>query len=112
MNNNRRLMPPSMFIDLPYQHNKHDRKVQVTLPESLTTLKQFLFLRCYALESVTIPGSVVEFELSVFADCTALTDIHFGGTVEQWNQIVKPDNWNSSLTSCTVHCTNGDLSAS
>ena len=47
----------------------------VTIPESVTTIGEWAFGRCSALQAVDIPGTVKVVQMDAFADCTALTEL-------------------------------------
>ena len=59
--------------------------------------------------SVTIPNSVTTIRLYAFRGCSGLTNIQFGGTKEEWETIVKGDEWDGYMPTYTVHCTDGDI---
>lgn len=54
----------------------------ITLPESLTSLPDRLFMGCSSLKSCVLPSGITEMPWEMFADCTALEDITFGSAVE------------------------------
>jgi hypothetical protein len=52
---------------------------------------------------------VTSIEKEIFLSCSSLTSITFEGTIEQWNNIDKNTNWNSSSYITTIHCIDGDI---
>ena len=68
-----------------------------------------MFLNCTGLTSITIPDSVTSIGRSAFFGCAALTDVHYSGTKEQWQAIESQNGRNDSLSSATIHCTDGDI---
>lgn len=52
---------------------------QVTIPNSVTTIRDNAFFNCYRLTSVTIPGSVTTFGNNAFLSCTNLASVTIGG---------------------------------
>ncbi len=48
--------------------------------------------------------------MGAFYGCGSLTNIKFNGTKEQWNAIIKSDDWNYNTGNYTVTCTDGTLS--
>ena len=89
----------------------HDiRTVTITSGESIGN---WAFEDCGSLKSITIPVSVTSIGSSAFENCKSLTDITFKGSKAQWKKI-KKDGWNywMGTDKYTVHCTDGDLTAS
>ena len=62
----------------------------------------------WKITSITLPASVTVIGSKAFLGCP-LTDITYNGTVEQWNTIIKSEEWDYGLKDYTVHCTNGDI---
>ncbi len=50
----------------------------VTIPDSVTSIDDWAFYRCYGLTSINIPDSVTSIGISAFYDCGNLTSITFG----------------------------------
>ncbi len=76
------------------------RLTYVSLPESITYIGTSAFESCIALKTFIVPESVDTIGSSVFAQCKALTRLTYFGTEEQWNEIVKPENWTG--TNCPL----------
>ena len=57
--------------------------------------------------SVTIPDSVTSIGNYAFRGCDSLTSVRFEGTVEQWNEVVKGNSWNSNCPFTEVVCSDG-----
>lgn len=105
----------------------------VVLPDSVVAINGTAFTNCEALEytatenglylgnatnpHVALIGvdikSIEDFKLqntvkiicdTAFESCPALEDISFDGTSEQWNAIIKSENWNHDLT-VNITCT-------
>lgn len=55
---------------------------------------------------VTIPISVEKIEEEAFN--LKISNLIYLGTIEQWNSIIKDNNWNNS-SATVVHCTDGDV---
>ena len=81
----------------------------ITIPNSVTSIGYQAFQYCSALKSITIPNSVTEIGNSAFSYCSSLTRIDFNGTMAEWNAITKYSDWDSSTGSCTVYCTDGQI---
>ncbi len=80
----------------------------VIIPDSVTAISDYAFYGCEKLKSITIPGGVTNFSSYTFSSCPLFTDIIFKGTVAQW-QSIRGSSWFFLATSCTVHCTDGEL---
>lgn len=48
----------------------------VTIPESVTSIKDYAFADCHALTTITIPKSVTSIKYTIFHNCDALTSIY------------------------------------
>jgi len=72
----------------------------VSIPNTAITLDGSLF--CYSeLESVTLPQSITEIKEYTFQACSELTYVYYFGTAEEWQRITVAEN-NSALTKATV----------
>lgn len=80
----------------------------IIIPDSVTKINDYAFYGCSKLESITIPGGVTNFSSYTFTACPRLTDITFKGTMDKW-QSIRGSSWLYMATTCTVHCTDGDL---
>jgi hypothetical protein len=58
---------------------------------------------------VDIPNSVTNIGGWAFGDCTSLSTINYEGTVEEWHNIQKDSDWSLLGYSCTVYCTDGNV---
>ncbi len=47
--------------------------------------------------------------ISAFEGCSSLTSIIFVGTMEEWESIVKNNNWDAGTGDYTVYCTDGEI---
>lgn len=79
----------------------------VTIPDSVTRIGDSAFTYCSGLTNITIPDSVTSIGASVFGYCSGLTNIIFNGTKNQWNNISKHYNWETSSNIKTITCTDG-----
>lgn len=82
-----------------------DTITSVSLPEGLTKITYNAFGNFSKLKSITIPESVTAIKDGVFNGCTSLTDVYYGGTEAQWNKITIGSN-NDPVTAnanLTIH---------
>ena len=56
-------------------------KTSVTIPNSVTSIRNWAFYGCRGLTSVTIPNSVTSIGSSAFEDCSGLTSVTIGNSV-------------------------------
>lgn len=80
----------------------------ITIPTGAKSIGPEAFYNCTGLTSITIPDSVTSIWRGAFVGCTALTDIHYSGTKDQW-QAIEIEVHNDSLSTATIHCTDGDI---
>ena len=81
----------------------------ITIPNSVKSIEDGAFCQCSSLTSITIPNSVTSIGYAAFWDCSSLTSITFQGTIAQWKEIALDENWNNSIPTKFVHCTDGDI---
>ena len=55
----------------------------LTIPDGITTIKDFAFAGCVCLTSVAIPNSVTSIGTNAFEDCTGLTSVTIGNFVTE-----------------------------
>jgi hypothetical protein len=53
----------------------------ITIPDSITSIEDGVFLGCTSLTSITIPTSVTSIGEYAFAGCNSLTSVRFEGTI-------------------------------
>ena len=64
------------------------------------------------LSTITLPNTLVYIGYDALYSSTNTTQIYFDGTVEEWEAIEKDSDWNNGIKSRTIHCLDGDVSAS
>lgn len=62
-----------------------------------------------AFSGVTIPASVTRIKQNAFQDCPYLSVIFFKGTQKEWEAIEKEDGWISGANQFVVQCANGRI---
>lgn len=72
----------------------------IEIPNSVTSIGNYVFSGCTALTSIVIPYSVTSIGYQAFYVCSSLTTIYYSGTAEDWSKISIHIN-NSRLTSAT-----------
>ena len=79
------------------------------LPETVVSISGMnAFGQCSSMTSVTLPASLTSIGQYAFADCNALQEVHFTGTAEQWCKI-NFVNWNANpLEQAHTLIINGD----
>ena len=60
---------------------------KVVIEDSVTSIGEGAFSRCYSLTSIEIPDSVTSIGGWAFAYCSSLETVYYGGTEEEWNKI-------------------------
>ena len=81
----------------------------INIPNSVTSIGSMALEGCYSLTSITIPDNVTSIGWQAFDGCPSLTSITYEGTTEQWNTIVKDENWIGGAPVTYVQCTDGQV---
>ena len=81
----------------------------ITIPDSITSIGDYVFYNCDNLISITIPDSVTDIGNCAFWRCNSLTDVYYNGTEEKWDKISIGSN-NECLTNANVTFKNNILS--
>ncbi len=66
----------------------------IVIPYSVKTIGEEAFAACPHLASVTVGNGVTAINSRAFYGCLRLSRINYRGTEEQWNAILKEDDWN------------------
>ena len=75
----------------------------VTVPEGVTAIGRNAFQSCENLVSMTIPVSVTAIGVEAFSSVGSLTDVYYGGSENQWEQI-SVSHSNIALLGADIHC--------
>ena len=81
----------------------------IQIPEGVKSIWSDVFMLCNQLKEIHIPGSLKSIVRSAFWGCNSLTEVYFGGTQEDWRKLQIGSEGNDSLTSATIHCSDGDI---
>lgn len=86
-----KLMLPDNYNGSNYEIYKYafsdSGLTSVTIPDSVTSIGNYVFGGCSGLTSVTIPDRVTSIGSSAFSGCTGLKTVFYKGTAEQWSKI-------------------------
>ena len=83
----------------------------VVISDSVTTITSWVFADCSALTTVELPHSIT-IDVAAFQNCPSLAEVKYDGAIADWLALVPnigDDNF--SLLSATIHCSNGDYTA-
>ena len=81
----------------------------ITIPNGIDIIGESAFEDSASMELITIANSVTTIKNSAFDSCESLKTINYEGTKDQWNAIVKENNWDRGTGNYTIHCTDGDI---
>ena len=70
---------PLLYARNLYLNNK--LVTNLSIPDSVTTIRKYAFINCTSLKSVTIPNSVTTIGAAAFEDCWNLTSVNIGNGV-------------------------------
>ena len=56
-----------------------------------------------------MPNTIVEIKEYAFNNCTSLENLIFKGTKEEFNSILKEENWNYNSLFTKVTCDDGEV---
>ena len=89
-------------------HAFHDRVklTGITIPDNVTYIGNYAFTDCRALKNVVIGKNVTNID---FSGCRSLESITFGGTCAQWKSLDKEEIWLYDTGNFTVECADGTL---
>ena len=77
----------------------------ITIPDGVTSIGSNAFTGCDGLTSITIPDSVTSIGGHAFSTCKGLTSIKFNGTKAQWDAISKSRYWAWNVGDLWITCT-------
>ena len=71
----------------PYAFVLCNKLINVTIPDSVTTIGYYAFMQCPELSSITIGSGVTSIGDYAFAGCSKLTTVYYTGDVASWCKI-------------------------
>ena len=86
--------------------------VNIEIPEGVEVIEKRAFSSCTELVEAHLPSTLIELGRSVFSKCIRLNKIFYNGTFEEFENIIKPDNWLSATQAIevTLVCKDGEFS--
>jgi hypothetical protein len=79
-------------------------------PNGVKEIDLYTFNSCDKLTSVTIPSGIKNLHTGAFSFDINLETIIFKGTINEWNSIVKGNNWMQNVPAKEVSCSDGIIS--
>lgn len=92
------------------ENSAFDRCINLTdikLPTKLKSIGDWAFTICTSLTNIEIPENVTMIGRYVFYECSNLTTVNYMGTIEKWKKIDIDEEWNDSLLTAKIICTDG-----
>ena len=92
------IIPGSISDITPFVFEKCKKLKVVKLCEGVSSISFGAFNECKKLEEIYLPNSLKLIKMSALANCPELKTIYYNGTKEEWDLIIKEDNWNENTT--------------
>ena len=96
------------MIEYPGFYSDRDNITSIVIDDGITSIGSYLFYKLEKVESVTIPVSVTAIKDAAFNYCEAIKTVNYAGTKAQWKSITI-NQGNSSLKEATIICSDGYL---
>jgi len=93
------------FID-SYAFNKLIGEITIEIPKNIKTLNSYVLEYCQ-IESLVLNNTLECIDSYALANFSG--NITFNGTLEEWNTVVKNDNWRYNTGDFTVYCLDGEI---
>ena len=81
---------------------------EYNVPNTVVRINDNAFFGCKSLQTITIPQSVTIIKGYVFGDCNDLINVSYAGTVNEFEAITKDEDWYFGLNVEVIHCLDGD----
>ena len=108
------LVIPSEVNGLPVKQNvnhfarKLDQVTEITISEGIEQVYMNTFTYLTKLKTINLPSTINKIG-GPWQGGLKTIEIFYTGTKSDWEAIQKFENWDSKLTSYTIHCTDGDI---
>lgn len=86
------------------------KKSIIPADDSVIIIDSYAFCGCNGMISITIPNNITQINTQAFYNCTDLVNINYLGTMDQWNKILKDNNWAIYSGLHTITCIDGTIS--
>ena len=86
-----------------------DHLKTISIPDNISALGESVFEHCNSLENIYLPNKLKKIPKNMLKNCPLLEDISFDGTIEEWEKIIKGEDWHSGVPATVVYCTDGNV---
>ena len=93
--------------DYPGFYSKKSLISSIVVSQGITTIGEYLFYDIAKPTNISLPVSISEIKNGAFYGCDALSDVYYSGTKAQWGNITIDTFGNGVFNDATIHCTNG-----
>jgi len=76
---------------------------------AVTEIGHTAFFQNVVIMNVTLPDSITSIGNFAFDNCTPLSNIFYDGTKREWEDLVRNIAWNPGVSGYTVHCNDGEI---
>lgn len=89
---------PGSILDIsPFIFERSQKLKLVKLSEGVSVINVCAFNDCKSLETVYLPHSLNLIKTGAFSHCVALKNICYNGTKEDWDLVVKEEQWDEDI---------------
>ena len=94
---------PGSILDItPFVFERCKNLKIVKICEGVSSINIGAFNECEGLECIYLPSSLKLIKMNAFANCSSLKKIYYKGTKEEWDLIIKEDNWNENTNNYEI----------
>ena len=88
---------PGSIVDItPFVFERSEKLKVVKLCEGVSVINVCAFNDCKNLERIYLPRSLKLIKMNAISNCPSLKNIFYNGSKEDWDLIIKEDNWNEN----------------